>query len=67
MVLKKNWNHYAYIEDITVDKKYRTLGVGKRLVDQAKQWAKKAICQVSCLKHKIIMSQDVSSMKNADL
>ncbi|MEC2478972.1 streptothricin N-acetyltransferase SatA, partial [Bacillus cereus] len=41
MVLKKNWNHYAYIEDITVDKKYRTLGVGKRLVDQAKQWAKK--------------------------
>ncbi|MCQ6333917.1 MULTISPECIES: streptothricin N-acetyltransferase SatA [Bacillus cereus group] len=40
MVLKKNWNHYAYIEDITVDKKYRTIGVGKRLVDQAKQWAK---------------------------
>lgn len=40
IVLKKNWNHYAYIEDITVDKKYRTLGVGKRLVDQAKQWAK---------------------------
>ncbi|MDK7489816.1 streptothricin N-acetyltransferase SatA [Bacillus paranthracis] len=40
IVLKKNWNHYAYIEDITVDKKYRTLGVGKRLIDQAKQWAK---------------------------
>ncbi|EOG8707800.1 streptothricin N-acetyltransferase SatA [Bacillus paranthracis] len=40
IVLKKNWNHYAYIEDITVDKKYRTLGVGKRLVVQAKQWAK---------------------------
>ena len=39
--MKKNWNHYAYIEDITVDKKYRTLGVGKRLVDQAKKWAKK--------------------------
>ncbi|PEP91655.1 N-acetyltransferase [Bacillus toyonensis] len=42
IVLKKNWNHYAYIEDITVDKKYRTLGVGKRLVDQAKQWAKES-------------------------
>lgn len=40
IVLKKNWNHYAYIEDITVDKKYRTLGVGKSLVDQAKKWAK---------------------------
>ncbi|OOZ91131.1 streptothricin N-acetyltransferase SatA [Bacillus cereus] len=40
VVLKKNWNHYAYIEDITVDKKHRTLGIGKKLVDQAKQWAK---------------------------
>ncbi|MCU4989495.1 streptothricin N-acetyltransferase SatA [Bacillus cereus] len=40
IILKKNWNHYAYIEDITVDKKYRTLGVGKRLVDQAKKWVK---------------------------
>ncbi|HHT7174183.1 TPA: streptothricin N-acetyltransferase SatA [Bacillus cereus] len=40
IVLKKNWNNYAYIEDITVDKKYRTLGVGKRLIAQAKQWAK---------------------------
>ncbi|PGB04618.1 streptothricin N-acetyltransferase SatA [Bacillus toyonensis] len=40
IVLKKNWNYYAYIEDITVDKKYRTLGIGKRLVDQAKKWAK---------------------------
>ncbi|HFJ9285858.1 TPA: streptothricin N-acetyltransferase SatA [Bacillus toyonensis] len=40
IVLKKNWNNYAYIEDITVDKKYRTLGVGKRLVAQAKKWAK---------------------------
>ncbi|EJQ95503.1 hypothetical protein IGW_01733 [Bacillus cereus ISP3191] len=39
IVLKKNWNNYAYIEDITVDKKYRTLGVGKRLIAQAKQWA----------------------------
>lgn len=41
IVLKKNWNNYAYIEDITVDKKYRTLGVGKRLIAQAKQWAKR--------------------------
>ncbi|MDA1531026.1 streptothricin N-acetyltransferase SatA [Bacillus cereus group sp. TH260-2LC] len=40
IVLKKNWNRYAYVEDITVDKKYRTLGVGKQLIDQAKQWAK---------------------------
>lgn len=42
MVLKKNWNHYAYIEDIKVDKKYRSLGVGRRLIEQAKQWAKES-------------------------
>lgn len=42
IVLKKNWNHYAYIEDIKVDKKYRSLGVGRRLIEQAKQWAKES-------------------------
>lgn len=42
MVLKKNWNHYAYIEDIKVDKKYRSLGVGRRLIEQATQWAKES-------------------------
>ena len=42
MVLKKNWNHYAYIEDIKVDKKYRSLGVGGRLIKQATQWAKES-------------------------
>ncbi|EEM41138.1 Streptothricin acetyltransferase [Bacillus thuringiensis serovar sotto str. T04001] len=67
MVLKKNWNHYAYIEDITVDKKHRTLGVGKRLVDQASDGQKKATCPGSCLKRKIIMSQHVNFMKNVDL
>ncbi|KFN04586.1 GNAT family N-acetyltransferase [Bacillus clarus] len=40
MVLKKNWNRYAYIEDIKVDKEYRTLGIGRKLVEQAKLWAK---------------------------
>ncbi|TNP01562.1 streptothricin N-acetyltransferase SatA [Bacillus pacificus] len=40
LVLKKNWNSFAYIEDIKVDKKYRVLGIGRRLIEQAKQWAK---------------------------
>jgi streptothricin acetyltransferase len=39
IVLKKNWNGLAYIEDITVDKKWRKLGVGKKLLSQAKRWA----------------------------
>ncbi|EJV84199.1 streptothricin N-acetyltransferase SatA [Bacillus cereus] len=42
MVLKKNWNCYAYIEDIKVDKEFRALGVGRRLIEQAKQWAKES-------------------------
>ncbi|WP_242234938.1 streptothricin N-acetyltransferase SatA [Bacillus cereus group sp. BfR-BA-01316] len=40
MILKKNWNRYAYIEDIKVDKECRELGIGRRLIEQAKQWAK---------------------------
>lgn len=39
--MKKNWNSFAYIEDIKVDKKYRVLGDGRSLINQAKQWAKK--------------------------
>jgi streptothricin acetyltransferase len=37
--LCRYWNRYAYIEDIVVDKNFRRLGVGKRLIQQAKQWA----------------------------
>lgn len=48
IVLKKNWNHYAYIEDIKVDKKYRSLGVGRRLIEQAKQWAKESNMRFWC-------------------
>ncbi len=40
MILKKNWNRYAYIEDIKVDIEYRALGIGRRLIEQAKQWEK---------------------------
>ncbi|MGW9123957.1 GNAT family N-acetyltransferase [Paenibacillus chitinolyticus] len=38
--LRKNWNGYAYVEDIKVDSAYRRYGVGRRLIDQAKNWAK---------------------------
>ncbi|OBZ16558.1 GNAT family N-acetyltransferase [Bacillus sp. FJAT-26390] len=42
IILKKNWNHYAYIEDIKVDKQSRRSGAGRLLIEQAKQWAKSA-------------------------
>ncbi|QDS35002.1 GNAT family N-acetyltransferase [Brevibacillus brevis] len=38
--LKRNWNKYAYVEDIKVDKQYRGYGVGKKLIEQAKRWMK---------------------------
>lgn len=40
IVLKRNWNKYAYVEDIKVDKQYRGYGVGNKLIEQAKRWMK---------------------------
>jgi ribosomal protein S18 acetylase RimI-like enzyme len=42
IILKKNWNNYAYVEDIKVDKHSRRYGVGRKLIEQAKQWAQSA-------------------------
>lgn len=38
--LRRNWNKYAYIEEIAVDRSYRKHGVGRKLIEQAKRWAK---------------------------
>jgi len=38
--LRKNWNVFAYIEEIVVDVKFRRLGIGRRLIQAAIQWAK---------------------------
>ena len=40
IILRKNWNHYAYIEDIAVDVHFRNGGVGRALMNEAIQWAK---------------------------
>ena len=40
IILRKNWNGYAYIEDIAVDSRFRRQGVGRRLMDRAVEWAK---------------------------
>jgi ribosomal protein S18 acetylase RimI-like enzyme len=40
IILRQNWNKYAYIEDIVVDEKFRRRGIGRALIDQARQWAR---------------------------
>ncbi|GGD96497.1 GNAT family N-acetyltransferase [Paenibacillus nasutitermitis] len=39
IVLTRNWNKYALVEDIAVDKNYRGHGVGRKLIERAKRWA----------------------------
>jgi streptothricin acetyltransferase len=40
VILRKNWNHYAYIEDIVVDIHFRRRGIGRVLMEEAVIWAK---------------------------
>ncbi len=40
VIVRKNWNHYAYLEDIVVDAGFRHLGVGRALLQHAVTWAK---------------------------
>lgn len=39
IILRKNWNNYCFIEDISVAKNYRRNGIGKVLIDKAQNWA----------------------------
>lgn len=41
IVLRKDWNKYAFIEDICVAKSARGQGVGTSLIQKAIEWAKK--------------------------
>ncbi len=38
--LRRNWNQYGFIEDISVARDYRARGIGKKLIAAAIQWAK---------------------------
>ena len=38
--LRRNWNDFAYIEDIVVDVNYRRRGVGRLLIEKTIHWAK---------------------------
>ncbi len=40
LVLRKNWNGFAYIEDIIVDVPFRRNGIGRALINRAEEWAR---------------------------
>jgi ribosomal protein S18 acetylase RimI-like enzyme len=40
IILFKNWNGFAYIDDIVIDVNFRRQGVGRALIDHAIAWAK---------------------------
>ena len=41
IIVRKDWNKYAFVEDISVVKDYRGKGVGTALIQKTKEWAKK--------------------------
>ncbi len=42
IVLRKDWNKYAYIEDICVAKLSRGQGIGASFIQKAVEWAKRS-------------------------
>ena len=40
IVLRRNWNSFAYIEDIRVGNDFRRRGTGIRLIHKAEEWAR---------------------------
>lgn len=40
IILRRDWNLYAFIEDISVAAKFRGQGIGTALINQAMAWAK---------------------------
>jgi streptothricin acetyltransferase len=38
--LRRNWNQFAYVEDLVVDVCHRKRGIGRALIEKAAQWAK---------------------------
>lgn len=41
IILVRNWNGYAYIEDIRVGARYRRQGIARRLLTTAVEWARR--------------------------
>lgn len=40
IILRRDWNHYAFIEDISVAAAFRGQGAGTELMNRAVEWAK---------------------------
>lgn len=40
IILKRTWNLYAHIEDISVARRSRGIGIGTTLMSEAEKWAK---------------------------
>jgi ribosomal protein S18 acetylase RimI-like enzyme len=40
IILRENWNNFAYIEDIAVDTNFRRQGIGAELISWAQGWAR---------------------------
>jgi streptothricin acetyltransferase len=40
IILRKNWNKFAWVEDIAVDTCYRRQGVGQALMARSMEWTK---------------------------
>lgn len=38
IILKTNWNNYCFIEDVRVAANYKGNGIGKQLIEVAKEW-----------------------------
>ncbi len=53
IILKRDWNRYAFIEDICVAKSARRQGIGSSLIQKAIEWAK-----ISDLKGLALETQD---------
>ena len=41
LILHRNWNRFAWIDDIGVDVNFRRQGIGKALMRHTEQWARK--------------------------
>ena len=40
IILKKNWNRFALVEWIGIDRNHRRLGIGRALMERAIRWAR---------------------------
>ncbi len=40
IILRKNWNRFALVEWIGVDRRFRRMGIGRALISRGLQWAK---------------------------